>query len=116
MQVVQTKQTRTQDNTLIEANHKLYDHLIHEISENSFIEIVRDSSVNKVNQVIIWTNSDKTKKIRENIVTRDKNNKIISVVTKQYDSAGVLIIGETSTENISRNDNNKVETISMVVT
>ncbi len=77
--------------------HRILDQLVHDISENCHTEIIRTSG--KVSNVIIWTNSLKTTKIREFTITRE-NNKVQSVVSRQYTIDGLLI--ETYTQTISR--------------
>jgi len=92
------------------ATHKILDQLVHEIAENNYTEITRVS--NRVTNVTIWTTSGKTIKIREFEITRDGNNKVQSIVTKQYNSSGVLV--ETYTQTITRTSG-KVTSISGVM-
>lgn len=75
--------------------HRPLDQLVHEIAETSYEEVTY--SGNQVTDIIIWTTSGKTQKIRETNLTYT-GNKVNTVTTKQYDGAGVLIAGETLTE------------------
>ena len=90
--------------------HKTLDQLVHGIAENNYTEITRTS--NRVTNVTIWTTSGKTIKIREFVITRDGNNKVQSVVMKQYNNSGVLV--ETYTQTITRTSG-KVTAISGVM-
>lgn len=78
--------------------HREEDHLVHLISEDSFEEYTY--SGNKVSSIVVWTDSGKTTKIREELFTYT-GNKVTSIVTKQYDGAGALITGETMTESLN---------------
>ena len=84
---------------LTPASHRVLDQLVHDVAETSFTEVVY--SGNQVTDVIIWTDSGKTQKIREESYTYT-GNKVTTVVTKQYDGSGTLIptIG-TYTETIT---------------
>lgn len=75
--------------------HRALDQLVHDIAEASWEEIVYDG--NRVSDIITWTDSGKTKKIREVNVTYS-GNQVATIVTKQYDGDGNLITGETLTE------------------
>lgn len=85
------------------------------IGRSSFSEINRTS--NKVQNIIIWTSSGKTQKIRETILTRSPVDigKVQTVVKKQYNGAGTLI--ETLTKTLVRNPvtTGKVQTIDRVL-
>lgn len=84
---------------LTPASHRVLDQLVHEVAESSFTEVVY--SGNRVTDVIIWTDSGKTQKIREESYTYT-GNKVTTVVTKQYDGSGTLIPGTgTYTETIT---------------
>ena len=80
--------------------HRLLDQLVHIISENSYYEITRSGG--KISSEIYWTNSGKTKKIREIDYSYSGIN-ISSTVTKQYDSLGS--VAETYTEIYNRTGN-----------
>ncbi len=92
------------------AAHKILDQLVHGIAENCYIEITRSSG--RVTNITIWTTSSKTLKIREFIISRDINNKVQIVTTKQYNSSGVLV--ETFTQTITRTSG-KITSISGVM-
>jgi hypothetical protein len=83
---------------LTAGSHRPLDQLVHGIAENSFEEI--NKTGNKVDSIIVWTTAGKTQKIREEIFTYT-GSKITTIVTKQYDGAGVLVAGETMTETLS---------------
>lgn len=79
---------------LTPTSHRDLDQLVHNIAENSFTEYVR--SGNRITDLIIWETSSKIKKIREENYTY-LNNRISTIVIKQYDGTGTLITGETLT-------------------
>jgi hypothetical protein len=83
---------------LSEGAHRALDQLIHGIAENSFEEMTYAG--NKVTAIIVWTDAGKTTKIREELFTYT-GNQATTIVTKQYDVAGALIVGETMTETLS---------------
>lgn len=79
--------------------HEALDTLVHRIAETSYTEVIRSSG--QVTSVIVWTNNTKVKKIRETTVTRS-SGQVATIVEKQYDSDGNLIIDQTLTHTISR--------------
>lgn len=83
------------DGYLTDGDHRGLDQLVHAIAETSYEEITYSGST--ANSLIIWTNSGKTKKIREELYTYGSGNHVTTIVTKQYDSAGAVV--ETLTEN-----------------
>lgn len=80
------------------------------IAENSFEEITRTGG--KVDSDIYWTDSGKTQKIRETLLTR-AGGKVSVITLKQYNDLGVLI--ETLTGTITR-ASGKVASITWVLT
>lgn len=78
-----------------EGTHRNLDQLVHGIAEDSYEEFSYTGA--RVDSIIVYTDSGKTVKIREELYTYT-GNKVNTVVTKQYDGAGVLIVGETMTE------------------
>lgn len=74
---------------ITEASHKVLDQLQHNVAENSYQEIVR--SAGKVVNVILWTNSGKTTKIRELAITRSAG-KVSQLDVIQYDASGVELV------------------------
>lgn len=82
---------------LTESSHLILDQLVHNISENSYVEYNRTGGL--INSIIIWTDSGKTQKIREWIYTRS-GGLVTSEVIKQYNNIGTLI--KTETRTISR--------------
>lgn len=89
-----------------ENSHKNLDTLTHNISENSYVQLVRTSG--KVTSIVIWDSSAMTLKIREFIITRT-SGKVASVVAKQYDNSGNIV--ETLTQVISRDSSGKTSSI-----
>lgn len=77
------------------SQHRNLDQLVHEIAETCYYEITY--STGKIAKETWWTTLDKTKKIR-NIDYTYIGNLITQVITKQYDSNGNAIVGETLTE------------------
>lgn len=82
---------------ITEGQHKLIDQLVHNIAETNFQEIIRTSG--QVTDIIHWTNSSKTQKIRETNLTRT-SGQISQIVVKQYDGTGTLV--ETITGAVTR--------------
>lgn len=91
---------------LTETTHKNLDQLVHNIAENSYTEITRNGIL--VSSIIIWTDSNKTQKIREEEISYT-GVFVNQVITKQYNSSGVL--NETLTEVYSYNSSNNVTSI-----
>jgi len=83
--------------------HRNLDQLVHEIAETCYYEITTTSG--KVTKETWWTTSGKTIKIREINYTYSGAN-VTSTTTKQYDSSGILIVGETLTETFHRTGSN----------
>jgi hypothetical protein len=95
---------------LTAGSHRPLDQLVHDIAETSFEEYTY--LANRVSNLTIWTDNGKTKKIREWDYTYS-GVKIATVVAKQYDAAGALIVGETMTETytFTGNDVTSVERV-----
>ena len=70
-----------------EAQHEVLDTLTHLLAETCYTEITRSGG--RVTDVITWTTSGKTTKVREVNLTRS-GGQISSIVVKQYDGAGTL--------------------------
>jgi hypothetical protein len=77
----------------IETHEEIYS-LAHNPNVSRYVEYVRSGG--SVTSIITWTDSGKTKKIKEEIFTR-VSGKVSQVVTKQYDSNGIVIKTETLT-------------------
>ena len=92
------------------SEHRLLDQLVHNIAEDAYEEIVRTSG--KVTSVIYWTDSGKTTKIRETLITRS-SGKVSQIVIKQYNAGGSL--AETLTGTFARTDG-KVSSITWSLT
>lgn len=75
-------------------NHRPLDQLVHNVAESCYSEYVY--SGNKIQDIIIWTNSGKTTKIRETNFTFT-GSKVATETIKQYDGSGAIISGETMT-------------------
>lgn len=99
---------------LSEAGHEVLDTLVHRIAENAFVQVVRNAQ-NRVTDIITWTNSGMTVKIRETNITRAAN-KVSSTVEKQYDGAGVIITGQTLTSTLARDAAGRVTDFTLVET
>lgn len=72
---------------ITEGQHEVLDTLVHDLSENYYLETTRSSG--RVTDIIAWTDSGKTLKIREVNVTRSAGL-VSQVVEKQYDGTGTL--------------------------
>lgn len=70
---------------LSEGSHEVLDTLTHWLSEDNYQEMVRSGG--KVTNAIHWTDSGKTTKIREVVVTRSAG-KVSQIDLIQYDSGG----------------------------
>jgi len=75
------------DGYLLEEDHRPLDELVHLISEDSFEEVTY-SAGNKVSSMIIYTDSGKTTKIREEQYTYDSWNRVSQILSIQYNIAG----------------------------
>jgi len=73
--------------------HEALDSLVHELAETSYEEVTRLGGL--VTDVIVWTDSGKTIKVREMNLTR-ASGRVSVIVRKQY-NAGVLVQTMTST-------------------
>jgi len=71
---------------LNEDEHRNLDQLVHLVSEDSFEEIVY--SANRVVSVIVWTDSGKTTKVREEQFSYDSENRVTQILTIQYNYSG----------------------------
>jgi len=71
---------------ITEAQHENLDTLVHWLSEDNYQEVVRSGG--KVTSVINWTDSGKTTKIRELVITRS-SGKVSQMDFIQYDGSGV---------------------------
>lgn len=71
---------------LLVSEHKSLDILLHELSENHYLEVTR--SAGKVANVICWNSSSKTKKVREVAITRT-SGRVSQIDIIQYDESGV---------------------------
>lgn len=91
---------------LSEADHEALSTLVHEIDATSFDEVLYSGSNNPASY-IVWTDSSKTQKIREELYTYS-SSRVTQVVTKQYDLTGSLKM--TMTENYTYSGN-KVSTV-----
>jgi len=80
-------------------SHRALDQLVHSLAETSFYEVIRSSG--KIMNEIWWETSAKLKKIRSIDYTYSGNN-VLTSTTKQYDSSGSAIVGETFTETYDR--------------
>lgn len=95
-----------------EAQHRVVDQLVHEIAETSYDEVVYTG--NRVDAIITWTSAAKLTKIREELYTYT-GNKVTTIVTKQYNALGVLIVGETMTEVIAYSGSQVIDITRTVV-
>lgn len=71
------------------ADHHGYPSEGHLIVWNSYKEFLRDAQ-GRLTSVVLWTDSNKTQKIREVIFARDVLHRVSSITKKAYDSTGTL--------------------------
>lgn len=71
---------------ITEPQHDALDDLVHWLAETNYQEIIRSGG--KVTSVINWTDSGKTTKVREMVITRS-GGKVSQMDFIQYDGAGV---------------------------
>jgi len=81
---------------LTPSSHRVLDQLVHLIAEDSYEEYTYSGVF--VTSIVVWTDSGKTQKIREELYTYSAGF-VSQVVTKQYDASGTL--AETLTEDFS---------------
>jgi len=72
--------------------HNDIDQLVHLLAENAYEELTYSGS--RVTDIITWTDSGKTIKIREENLTYT-GAKVTTYITKQYDSVGSLLSTKT---------------------
>jgi hypothetical protein len=77
--------------------HRAEDVLVHDLAENAFEEVLRTG--NRVDSVTNYTDGTKTTKIREEVFTYT-GNQVTTIVEKQFDAAGLPIVGETKTSTL----------------
>lgn len=93
-----------------EADHEDLDSLVHNVAETCYEEPVRSGG--RVTDVVTWTTSGKTTKVRETNLTRS-GGLVSSIVVKQYDGAGTLT--QTMTGTVTRSSG-QISNISWVET
>jgi hypothetical protein len=71
---------------LSEAAHEVLDTLVHALAETAYLEVTRTSG--RVSNVTVWTDSGKTKKVRELTNVVRTGGRIDSYDVIQYDGAG----------------------------
>ena len=86
--------------------HRELDQLVHRISEDSYEEATYNTS-NRITALIVWTDTSKVTKIREEQYTYD-NSRIATITMIQYNESGTEV--ERETETIDR-VNNKFSSI-----
>lgn len=95
-----------------EISHDTRATLMHWHARPGFKELVRNVS-GEITSVIIWTDSGKTQKIRESILTRVAGV-LTTVVKNQYDMYGTLV--ETFTQTLSRNLQQELASVALAAT
>lgn len=90
--------------------HESLDQLVHNIAETSYMELTRSSG--QVTTATYWTDSGKTTKIRETMLTRT-SGQVSTIVATQYDAGGSLV--QTLTGTVSRSSG-QVASIDWVLT
>lgn len=105
-------ETLTITSNINDQDHRNLDTLVHNIAENGYKSITRNSN-NRITNITMWTNSTMTTPIRETQISRDSNNKITQVTIIQYDNIGN--VKETLVKNINR-INNKVDHVTYSLT
>lgn len=77
-------------NTVNKSNHQTFDQLVHPIVEDSYQEVVYNQNNRPIN-VTIYSDSSKTLKIREEIITYANCNKVATLTVVQYNAVGVEV-------------------------
>jgi hypothetical protein len=72
---------------ITEGQHEVLDTLVHWLAETNYQEIVRSGG--RVSNAINWTDSGKTTKVRELVLTRTPGPQVSQVDLIQYDASGV---------------------------
>lgn len=98
------------DTGITTTEHENISSLTHEIAADSVLKINRDG-LGQVTSLVTWTNTSETQKMREEIVTRDVQNKIQSLTVKQYDLSGIPIA--SITYNYHRNLEGRISSIQL---
>jgi len=81
--------------------HRNLDQLVHLIAEDSFEEYIYGTG-NRIDNIIVWTDSGMTTKIREEQFTYS-GNRVDTAITIQYNAAGIAV--ETLIETFSYSGN-----------
>lgn len=87
--------------------HENIDSLVHNISEDTYSEVIRDGS-NRVTEVNQYQYNGGPL-VRRVEINRDVSGQVLSTVERQYDAAGTLIQSLTTT--VSRDGSGSVVTI-----
>lgn len=78
----------TSDVALSKEEHRVLDTLVHDLAESNYTEYIRTAG--RVTAIIVWTDDQKTLKIREELITYT-SGQVTQIVNRQYDGAGTLL-------------------------
>ena len=90
------------------AEHESLDTLKHGLSEQSYFEVLKDAE-DRTQFITNWTDSTKTKKIREEEIVRTQTGQVDQIIIKQYDNQGTVV--GTETQQLNRTIEGSVESI-----
>ena len=96
---------------LTATEHDALDTLVHRLTENAHLEIVRDGT-GSVAASIYWTDATKTVKVREEILTRDGLGRVSQIEERQYDAAGAFKTSLTTV--LTRNSAGRLSSAELV--
>lgn len=94
---------------LSQARHEALPTLSHSLYKTSHFTVTRDSN-NQAQSISCFNDENKTMKIREEVIVRDMNRRVLSIVTTQYDLNGNAV--QESTMTVNRDANGKMASIS----
>lgn len=90
--------------------HRALDQLVHNVAETSFMQVVRSGG--QVTEVVYWTDSGMTTRIRDTSITRS-GGQVSTIVERQYNASGSVV--QTLTGTVTRSSG-QVSDIDWVLT
>lgn len=85
--------------------HENLDTLVHNLSENAYMEVIRNSQ-GQTTDIIYWTDVTKTTRIRDEAITRGTSGCVDQAVERQYNASGAVVV--TLTKYINRGTNGRI--------
>lgn len=93
------------------AEHQVLDTLVHRLAESAHLEVVRDAS-GRTTAVVTWTDATRTTRVREELIARDAQGRLIRLTESQYNDDGQL--GASLTTTFTRDSAGRVRSADLV--